>query len=69
MVTAHAAVVNRPELRVRLDAGIDAFDAMVGVEINAAARESMLAYVALLDKWNKVYNLTAVREPDRKSVV
>ena len=65
MVTAHAAVVNRPELRVRLDAGIDAFDAMVGVEINAAARESMLAYVALLDKWNKVYNLTAVREPER----
>ncbi len=25
----------------------------------------LLAYVALLDKWNKVYNLTAVREPER----
>jgi len=28
-------------------------------------QQQLLAYVALLDKWNKVYNLTAVREPAR----
>ncbi len=28
-------------------------------------QQQLLAYVALLDKWNKVYNLTAVREPSR----
>jgi 16S rRNA (guanine527-N7)-methyltransferase len=26
---------------------------------------NLLRYVALLDKWNKVYNLTAVRDPER----
>ena len=30
-----------------------------------AARERLLRYVALLAKWNSVYNLTAIREPQR----
>ncbi len=29
------------------------------------AKEKLLRFVALLEKWNKVYNLTAVREPER----
>ena len=60
-----ATLVNSPDLRVRLDAGIDAFGVSIGWEIDAGARMKMLSYVALLDKWNKVYNLTAVREPER----
>lgn len=29
------------------------------------AQENLLAYVELLAKWNKTYNLTAIREPER----
>ena len=31
----------------------------------AAASASSLAYLALLAKWNRTYNLTAIREPER----
>lgn len=33
--------------------------------MSAEQQQQLLAYVALLNKWNKVYNLTAVREPAR----
>jgi len=36
----------------------------LGVELSAEQREQLLAYLALLIKWNKAYNLTAVRDPD-----
>ncbi|WPC05146.1 16S rRNA (guanine(527)-N(7))-methyltransferase RsmG [Pseudomonas benzenivorans] len=36
----------------------------LGVELSAAQQEQLLAYLALLIKWNKAYNLTAVRDPD-----
>ena len=62
---ATATLANNPDLRARLDAGIDAFGANSYNEISANAREKLLGYVSLLEKWNKVYNLTAVREPER----
>ncbi len=31
--------------------------------LSAAQKESLVNYVLLLDKWNKVYNLTSVRDP------
>ena len=30
-----------------------------------AAQEKLLAYLELLAKWNKTYNLTAIRDPDK----
>ena len=33
--------------------------------IDQKTQEKLLRYVSLLDKWNKVYNLTAVRDPQR----
>jgi 16S rRNA (guanine527-N7)-methyltransferase len=48
-------------LAAQLAAGIDE----LGITLDAAQQEKLLAYVALLAKWNKVYNLTAVREPQR----
>ncbi|MBI5041395.1 MAG: 16S rRNA (guanine(527)-N(7))-methyltransferase RsmG [Gammaproteobacteria bacterium] len=34
-----------------------------GVQLDAAACAKLLEYVALLVKWNRVYNLTSVRKP------
>lgn len=39
--------------------------AALGVEVAVNARQGMLDYLALIGKWNKAYNLTAVREPAR----
>ena len=36
----------------------------LGVDLSAQQQEQLLAYLALLIKWNKAYNLTAVRDPD-----
>ncbi len=45
--------------RERLADGI----AALGLALDAAQQERLLAYLALLLKWNKAYNLTAVRDP------
>lgn len=48
-------------LRAQLISGLEE----LGVKTSAGQRDQLLGYVHLLDKWNKVYNLTAIREPDR----
>lgn len=45
-------------LAVVLEQGI----AGLGLDIPAAARQKLLDYLALLAKWNKVHNLTAIRD-------
>ena len=37
--------------------------AQLGLNLSDAQLDQLLAYLALLQKWNKVYNLTAVRDP------
>jgi 16S rRNA (guanine527-N7)-methyltransferase len=49
--------------REELSAGLD----MLGLSSVGALPERLLAYVALLAKWNRAYNLTAVR--DRQEMV
>ena len=34
----------------------------LGLEINAESQQDLMDYLALLQKWNKVYNLTAIRD-------
>ena len=36
----------------------------LGVRLDEPGKQQLLAYLALLIKWNKAYNLTAVRNPD-----
>lgn len=48
-------------LQAQLAAGI----AALGLALPADAEAKLLAYLALLDKWNRVYNLTAVRDTER----
>jgi 16S rRNA (guanine527-N7)-methyltransferase len=47
------------DLRVALAAGISS----LGLTVGEAAQQQLLDYMALIQKWNKVYNLTALREP------
>ena len=47
--------------RELLEGGLE----QMGLALNENVQNNLLRYVALLDKWNKVYNLTAVREPER----
>ncbi|MDP2029948.1 MAG: 16S rRNA (guanine(527)-N(7))-methyltransferase RsmG [Thiobacillus sp.] len=48
-------------LRDQLSAGV----AALGLALPDGAEAKLLAYLALLDKWNRVYNLTAVRDTER----
>lgn len=45
--------------------GLDEGLAALAVDLPHGAAERLAAYVALLDKWNRAYNLTAIREPER----
>ncbi|WP_300271602.1 16S rRNA (guanine(527)-N(7))-methyltransferase RsmG [Halomonas sp.] len=44
----------------RLDAGL----ARLGIAVDAEQRRRLLALVGLLHKWNRAYNLTAIRSPE-----
>jgi 16S rRNA (guanine527-N7)-methyltransferase len=48
-------------LREKLHEGVRA----LSLSLPSGAEERLEAYLALLHKWNKVYNLTAIREPQQ----
>lgn len=39
--------------------------AELGIALDAEAQRKLLDYLALLNKWNRVYNLTAIRDPQQ----
>ena len=51
--------MSAPALADRLASGAEA----LGVALSPLQQEQLLAYLALIQKWNQVYNLTAVRDP------
>ncbi len=56
---AGAPDIDAQALRRRLDAGL----ATTAVDLDSQARDRLIAYVRLLNRWNRAYNLTAVRDP------
>ncbi|MDO8298402.1 16S rRNA (guanine(527)-N(7))-methyltransferase RsmG [Lacisediminimonas sp.] len=52
---------DRSALAAQLESGV----AALGLDLGQAGLDQLLDYTALLFKWNSVYNLTAVREPER----
>ncbi len=51
--------MSSPELRKRLERGLGS----MGIDLSGDQVEALLAYLALLTRWNRAYNLTAVDEP------
>jgi len=47
--------------RAALQHGLDE----LGLALPDGAQEKFLAYLELLAKWNKTYNLTAIRDPEK----
>jgi 16S rRNA (guanine527-N7)-methyltransferase len=45
----------------RMDGQLEALAPRLGLALTANERERLLAYLALIQRWTKVYNLTAVR--------
>jgi len=43
--------------------------AAMGIALDASAQARLVAYLRLIEKWNKVHNLTAVREPEQMVVL
>lgn len=39
--------------------------AQLGIEVAPEVQQKMLDFLALLQKWNKVYSLTAIRQPEQ----
>lgn len=37
----------------------------MGVKLESVQEELLISYVRLIDKWNRTFNLTAIREPER----
>ena len=52
-------------IEARLAEGLSA----MGVTLDAPAQAKLVAYLRLIEKWNKVHNLTAVREPEQMVVL
>lgn len=40
----------------------------LGLDLDPRAEQALLAHLGLIEKWNKVYNLTAIRDPERMAV-
>ncbi|KVP45026.1 16S rRNA (guanine(527)-N(7))-methyltransferase RsmG [Burkholderia ubonensis] len=61
MTARRAPALNRDGLERMLVEGAHALD----VALTEVQRNQLLDYVALLGKWNAVYNLTAIRDPQQ----
>ena len=55
---------NSDEFRPRLVEGAE----QLGVQLSESQASQLLCYLALLNKWNKAYNLTSVRDPQEMVV-
>lgn len=49
--------------RADLERGLEGGLAALGLDLAAERRAQLLDYLELIQKWNRVYNLTAVRDP------
>lgn len=58
---ASASAPTDPRLIASLDDGL----ARLAISLSATTRDGLLRYLALLARWNRVYNLSAIRDPEQ----
>lgn len=51
-----------------MDKKLDSLLAAAGISLPDRQKQQLLGYVGMLDKWNKAYNLTSVRDPQQMLV-
>ncbi|MDP1593062.1 MAG: 16S rRNA (guanine(527)-N(7))-methyltransferase RsmG [Gallionella sp.] len=51
--------------RMALSEGLERGIVQLGMQVSSEKQVKLLDYLALLVKWNKVYNLTAIRDPQQ----
>ena len=52
-------MISNASLQAKLELGL----VEMGLDIDIAKQEKLIAYLMLIHKWNKVHNLTAIRDP------
>ncbi len=52
-----------PISHIALSERLNVYLEQAGIDLSSAQAEQIIEYVLLLDKWNKAYNLTAIRDP------
>lgn len=57
-VASHAIVATDPQAQQALANGLD----RLGIDLATPARDALLRYLSLIARWNRVYNLSAIRE-------
>lgn len=50
---------------MKLGRALAAGIAALGLDVGGEAQAKLLEYVALLERWNRTHNLTAIRQPER----
>lgn len=60
--------MSRPDAGSRRDLALEEGARALGVTLSPTDRQRLLAYVELIGRWSRVYNLTAVRDPDEMLV-
>jgi 16S rRNA (guanine527-N7)-methyltransferase len=58
-----SAAIDRSLLRCRLDQGLADMDPLIARALDQHGRDRLIGFLALLARWNRAYNLTAVRDP------
>jgi 16S rRNA (guanine527-N7)-methyltransferase len=61
--TPAAPAASPPQLRREFDAGLAEMGSAIADVLDAEARDRLIAFILLLERWNRRFNLTAVRAP------
>lgn len=62
---AELAFQTAKAVKMSLEQSFTSGIAQLGISVSPEIQQKLLNYLALLQKWNKVYNLTAIRDPEQ----